>query len=78
MDRGWLEMGLGVPLMDTTRAHVELGWTPRHDAADTLREAVDGILTGRGGPTPVLRPIRSVADRVTGGLRALTGRGGRI
>src|SRR3712207_1756037 len=26
---GWLDMALNVPVMDTTRAHAELGWTPQ-------------------------------------------------
>src|SRR3954464_7409400 len=30
---GWVDMGLGVPVMDTTRAHTELGWTPQRTAA---------------------------------------------
>ncbi len=34
---GWLDMGLGVPLMDSTRAIDELGWAPRHSAGDALR-----------------------------------------
>jgi UDP-glucose 4-epimerase len=29
---GWVDMGLGVPMMDTTRIREELGWTPRYDA----------------------------------------------
>lgn len=34
---------LRVPvLMDTARARAELGWAPRHDAAQTLRETVRG------------------------------------
>jgi UDP-glucose 4-epimerase len=42
---GWLDMGLQGPLMDTTRARKELGWTPRHDAGDALLELLDGIRT---------------------------------
>ena len=26
---GWVDMGLAVPVMDTTRARTELGWMPR-------------------------------------------------
>jgi UDP-glucose 4-epimerase len=78
-DEGWVKMGLKVPLMDVTRARDELGWQPRHDTLATLREALDGFAEGRGGPTPVLRPIRSVLDGVRGGLRSLgRGSGGRI
>ena len=28
--------------MDTTKARRELGWRPRHDAADTMRETIAG------------------------------------
>ena len=79
VDPGWLAMGLGVPVMDTTRARTELGWTPAHDARDALREAVDGVRRGTGGATPVLRPAASLAARVSGGLRSLfPSSGGRI
>src|SRR3954462_6801485 len=29
---GWVDMGLGVPLMDCSRIRDQLGWTPRHSA----------------------------------------------
>jgi UDP-glucose 4-epimerase len=78
-DRGWLELAVRTPLMDTVRARTELGWTARHDARFALREALTGFERGTGGRTPALRPIRSVADQVAGGLRSLTARsGGRI
>ena len=28
--------------IDIAKAHRELGWRPRHDAADTLRETIAG------------------------------------
>jgi nucleoside-diphosphate-sugar epimerase len=51
---GWLDMGLGVPLMDTTRAREELGWKPRHSASDTLLELLDGLRRSTGPDTPPL------------------------
>jgi nucleoside-diphosphate-sugar epimerase len=51
---GWLDMGLGVPLMDTTRAREELGWAPRRGADDALLELLDGLYRTAGGPTPPL------------------------
>lgn len=70
-DRGWVELGLRSPLLDTRRARAELGWVPAHDAAATLLEAVEGMADGAGGPTPVLvgvgRPLRHA-------LRLLRGR----
>src|SRR3954451_18848607 len=49
---GWLDMGLAVPVMDTSRARDELGWAPRHDAGDALLELLDGIRRRDGGPPP--------------------------
>ncbi|PGH47448.1 NAD-dependent epimerase/dehydratase family protein [Streptomyces sp. Ru87] len=49
-----LEAVLRLPLMDTTRARTELGWTPRHSAADTVTEFAAALRAGTGGPTPPL------------------------
>jgi nucleoside-diphosphate-sugar epimerase len=51
---GWLDMGLAVPLMDTTRARQELGWTPRRSADEALLELLDGLRDAAGGDTPAL------------------------
>jgi nucleoside-diphosphate-sugar epimerase len=51
-DAGWVDMGRAVPLLDTTRARTELGWSPRHSAADALLELLDGMAHGAGGSTP--------------------------
>ncbi len=61
---GWLDMGIGVPLMDVTRAREELGWTPRHSAGDALLELLAGIRDGAGTPTPPLDPRSSGPARV--------------
>jgi nucleoside-diphosphate-sugar epimerase len=53
---GWLDLALGVPLMDTTRARSDLGWTPRHDAGEALLELLDGLRRTAGGDTPPLTP----------------------
>ena len=45
---------LRMPLMDATRARTELGWTPTHDAAETVAEFLAGLRHGTGGPTPPL------------------------
>jgi UDP-glucose 4-epimerase len=60
----WLDLGLGVPLLDTSRARAELGWAPRHDAFDTLCELLEGIRLGRGAETPPLDPDASGRLRV--------------
>jgi hypothetical protein len=47
-------MGLGVPVMDSTRIRSELGWQPRTGAGDALLELLDGLRDGAGGSTPPL------------------------
>jgi nucleoside-diphosphate-sugar epimerase len=53
---GWLDMALGVPLMDVTRAREELGWRPTRSASDALLELFAGLRDGAGLDTPPLRP----------------------
>lgn len=67
---GWLDMALGVPLMDSERARRELGWSPRHRSTDTLLELLDGMRRGSDYPTPPLArstsgPLR-IRELVTG------------
>jgi UDP-glucose 4-epimerase len=50
------DMALGVPLMATRRAREELGWTPRHTAAEAVAEAAEGIAEGAGMGTEPLAP----------------------
>lgn len=52
---GWLDLGYGVPVMDTTRAREVLGWTPAHAARDVLTELLEGIRDHAGSPTGPLR-----------------------
>ena len=61
---GWLDLALGVPIMDTARARTELGWTPRHSALDAFNELFDGIRDGAGDDTPPLAPETSGPLRV--------------
>jgi nucleoside-diphosphate-sugar epimerase len=56
----WIDLARGVPVMDTTRARTELGWTPRVSAGDALLELLGGLGDGAGGATPPL-------DRRAGG-----------
>jgi UDP-glucose 4-epimerase len=53
---GWLDMGLAVPLMDTTRAREELGWKPTWRADDALLDLLSGIRDRAGLDTPPLAP----------------------
>jgi nucleoside-diphosphate-sugar epimerase len=53
---GWLDLGLGVPLMSTERARRELGWEPQVSSLDALLELIEGIRDSAGGTTPPLAP----------------------
>ena len=72
---GWVDMGLGVPLLDTTRAREELGWSPRYGADEALRELIDGMREGSGVETPPLTPGGAGPLRVR---ELLTGVGKRV
>jgi nucleoside-diphosphate-sugar epimerase len=56
VDPGWWDLGMAVPLLDTTRAGRELGWSPSVDAVTVLRETLAGMREGASDRTPVLRP----------------------
>jgi UDP-glucose 4-epimerase len=71
---GWLDMGLGVPLMDCARARDELGWAPSRSATETLRELIDGIHDGAELGTPPLERATSGPARIR---ELLTGLGAR-
>ncbi|MCP9485926.1 MAG: NAD-dependent epimerase/dehydratase family protein [Gaiellaceae bacterium MAG52_C11] len=64
----WLDLALGIPVLDTARARSELGWAPTRTADETLREVVAGIREGAGRATPPLQPGRHAAE-----LRARVG-----
>jgi UDP-glucose 4-epimerase len=55
-EAGWLDMALSVPIMDTTRAREELGWTSRRSAGEALLELLDGLRRSAGEDTPPLAP----------------------
>jgi nucleoside-diphosphate-sugar epimerase len=60
---GWVDMGLGVPLMDVSRARDELGWSERHTAEQAFLQLFEGMRDRAGADTPPLEPR-------AGGLRA--------
>jgi UDP-glucose 4-epimerase len=53
---GWLDMALAVPLMDTSRARAELGWSETRSSLEALAELLDGLREGAGLETPPLEP----------------------
>jgi UDP-glucose 4-epimerase len=75
-EAGWLDMGLNVPLMDTTRARAALGWEPQRSSSEALMELLDGMREGAGLDTPPLEagnagPLR--AREFLSGVGARTG-----
>lgn len=56
-DGGWVDMAANAPIMDTSRAHHVLGWTPKHSSLEALAEMIDGIGAGKGRTaSPPLTP----------------------
>jgi UDP-glucose 4-epimerase len=78
-DVGWVDLALGVPLMSTERARRDLNWRPKVDARDAVIEAIEGVRTASGGPSPVLRAVRGPVDQIVSGAKSLIPRaGGKI
>jgi UDP-glucose 4-epimerase len=67
-DPALMDLVLGLPLLDTTRARDELGWVPRRSATDAVRELLDGIAEGAGSSTAPL-----ARDSAASRLRELAG-----
>jgi nucleoside-diphosphate-sugar epimerase len=57
-DRELVNLLLNLPTLDSTRAHRELGWQPRHVGTEALREMLVGLADGAGGLTEPLKPGR--------------------
>lgn len=52
---GWLDMGIGTPLLDTSRIRRELGWEPTVGGDEALEEVLAGLRAGSKGATPPLQ-----------------------
>jgi UDP-glucose 4-epimerase len=61
---GWLDMGLGVPLMSTERARSELAWSPRHTAIEAICELAAGMREGADDRTAPLARRTSGPARI--------------
>ncbi|PKH40440.1 Nucleoside-diphosphate-sugar epimerase [Nocardioides alpinus] len=68
LDAGWIDLAYAVPLMDTSRATSELGWSAAKDATQVLTETVRGMQDGGSDLSEVLRP-RTVAGAIRRFLR---------
>ena len=62
----WLDLGLGVPVIDSGLIRRQLGWRETHDGESTLREWLTGLAEGAGGASPPLEPGRSSEEVLTG------------
>ena len=69
LDPGWIDLALAVPLLDTGRARVELGWQPRVDARTALRDLLAGMRRHESTSSPVLRP-RTVTRELLAAVRS--------
>jgi nucleoside-diphosphate-sugar epimerase len=74
VSEGWLDMAMSVPIMDSGRAHRELGWEPQRSADEALLDLLEGLRTGAGLDTPPLSPKTGGPFRIR---EILTGVGGR-
>ena len=52
--KGWLDMGLGVPVMSTERIRSELGWSPTRTSGEALLDLLAGMRDGSDADTPPL------------------------
>lgn len=60
LDPGWLDLAFAVPLLNSSRARLELDWEPTVDARSALAEVIAGMADTAATASPALRP-RSVA-----------------
>ena len=51
---GWVDLAVETPILDTTRARKELGWSPKHTSGQALCELLEGFADRAYGPTPPL------------------------
>jgi len=63
---GWFDLGLEVPLMDTSRAREELGWKETVSAPEALLELLDGMKQAASAPTPPLKHHSRLEEVRTG------------
>jgi nucleoside-diphosphate-sugar epimerase len=71
---GWIDMALGVPVMDTTRIRADLGWSPRRTAGEALLELLHGMRKQDGVDTPPLKSGGSGPLRIRELLAEIGGR----
>ena len=70
LPQDWLDLGLAAPLLDTTRAREELGWSPQRSGEEAIADFLGGLRDGAGLDTPPLSPDTKPARvrELAGGL----------
>jgi nucleoside-diphosphate-sugar epimerase len=63
-DAGWIDLALGVPLMDCTRAQRLLGWKPSTASLEALADLLNGMRESAGLRTPPLDPQAGGPGRI--------------
>jgi len=53
------DLAMSIPMMDSGRAHRELGWSPRYSSEETLQSFFDGLERSPDITTPPLAPSTS-------------------
>lgn len=69
---GWVDMGLQTPLLDSSRATKELGWSPRYSSEYALVDLLRGLREGVDYPTP---PLAAQSSGILRGREFRTGVG---
>ncbi|MFD6755753.1 NAD-dependent epimerase/dehydratase family protein [Micromonospora gifhornensis] len=70
IDAGWVELAMNVPLMSSHRAETELGWRPRVNAVDALKELFAGMAERAHTDSPPLSAAPALPGRPAGLVRA--------
>jgi nucleoside-diphosphate-sugar epimerase len=71
---GWFDMAVQSPLLDSSRARTELGWSPKHSSEQALLDLLNGLNRREALPTPPLARSTSGPFRIR---ELLTGIGAR-
>lgn len=56
LEPAWLDLALGMPVVDSARARSELAWRPTRTAAQVIEEVARGVHERAGSPSRALRP----------------------
>ncbi len=64
VEPGWVDMGLGVPLMSTERARRELAWEPRYSATEAIAELAAGLRDSADDDTAPLARSTTAPARI--------------